>query len=141
MSFQVVQDLLVDALAAEARGPKRNGVFAVWLFARVAEGLLPPHAVVARTHRRRLDALERRVSSLSVPVPLRRALKAGFALLAEGTPDAGAVALGQLVAPARETLGSAVADALGQAMRLARSAIKEQRQHERTPAHRTRVAH
>ncbi len=127
MSFDIVQDVLVAALAAEARGPKRNGAFAVWLFARVAEGLLPPHAVAARTHRRRLDALERRVSSLSVPQPLRRALKAGFALLAEGTPDAGAVALEQLVTPARDTLGLQVADALEQAPGSARSAIKEQR--------------
>jgi hypothetical protein len=111
---------LVTALAAEARGPRRNGIFAVWLFARVAEGILPPDPLSPKAHRGRVDALQRRLSSIAVPAPLRRALAGSLRLVSEGTPQAAATALAQLVAPAAETLGAVAGDALAQAAARAR---------------------
>ncbi|HEX9727140.1 MAG TPA: hypothetical protein VGA37_01385 [Gemmatimonadales bacterium] len=121
------EDRLVDALAREARGPRRNGIYAMWLFTRVARGLVGPHPVSARAHRRRLELLQHRLSSLSVPPPLRRALTAGIKRVADGTPQAAAIALQQLTAPARETVGAAVAEAIGAA---AREALAGARQRE-----------
>lgn len=112
---------LVTALASEARGPRRNGLFAVWLVARAAEAVLPPDPVSARQHRRRVDLLQRRLSSVSVPLPLRRALPAALRLVAEGTPEAAALALHQLVAPVRESVGGPAADALAAAAARART--------------------
>jgi hypothetical protein len=41
------------ALAAEAaRGPRRDGLYALWLTLRAAEALLPPHPVSLKNHRR-----------------------------------------------------------------------------------------
>lgn len=111
---------LVAALAAEARGPRRNGIFAVWLLARVAEAVLPPDPLGARSHRRRVEALQRRLSSVTLPVPLRRAMAGAMRLVAEGTPGAAALALHQLVTPAHETLGATVGETLAQAAARAR---------------------
>ncbi len=104
---------LVGALAQQERGPGRNGIFALWLFTRVAEAVLPPDLVTARAHRRRVELLQRRLSSVSMPPPLRRALAGALRLVAEGTPRGSAQALQQLVAPAGETVGAHVAAALG----------------------------
>lgn len=113
---------LEAVLVREARGPKRNGAFALWLFTRVASGLTGPDQVSPRGHRRRLHDLERRFASLSVPPPLRRALVGGVRQLDHGTPEAAAVALQQLVAPVRETLGTAAAEAVALAARRVRTA-------------------
>lgn len=113
---------LVTALAAEARGPRRNGIYAVWLFARVAEGVLPPDPLTPKSHKGRVDALQRRLSSIALPAPLRRALAGSLRLVTEGTPRSAATALSQLVTPAQETLGSAASDALAQAAVRARRA-------------------
>lgn len=121
MPLSSAEDQLIEALAAAARGPERNGIFAVWLFARVAEGLIPPVPLSGYAQRHRLKELHRRLSSLSVPPPLRRALTAAMRQIAEGTAAAAAVALHQLVAPARETIGPAVADALALAARQTRA--------------------
>ncbi|MCH7874902.1 MAG: hypothetical protein IH965_06335 [Gemmatimonadetes bacterium] len=115
------EDRLIEALAAAARGPERNGIFAVWLFARVAEGLIPPVSLSECAQRHRLEKLHRRLSSLAVPPPLRRALTAAMRQIADGTAGAAAIALHQLVAPARETIGPEVADALALAARQARA--------------------
>jgi hypothetical protein len=111
---------LIAALAAEARGPRRNGLFALWLLSRTAEALLPPDPVSARGHRRRVDFLERRLASLSVPAPLRRVIPAALRHVAAGTPQDAALALHQLVAPARETVGERAAAVLGAAAARAR---------------------
>jgi hypothetical protein len=73
-----------------------------------------------RAHRRRVSALEQRLSSLALPPPLRRALAAAVAELL--APDAAgpARALSQLVAPTRETAGAEAADALAAAAKAAR---------------------
>jgi hypothetical protein len=108
-------------LPGVARGPRRDGVYALWLTVRVALdfSLSPP--LPERAARRRVVALERRLASLTLPAPLRRALSATVAEMRNADPVATAVALAQLVAPARETLGSDAGDAIAQAARVART--------------------
>ena len=120
----IPEDSLVDALATEARGPRRNGIFAVWLFVRVATGVVGPHPLSPRAHQRRLEALKRRLSSLSVPAALRRALIGAIGQAAECTTEDVALALRLLVTPVQETLGPAVAAAVQQAAREAESSTR-----------------
>jgi hypothetical protein len=124
VSEQIVAaaDRLLETLAASARGPKRNGVFALWMFLRACDGMLPPQSLSSRAHRRRVQGLERRLSSLSLPAPLRRALAAGVRELGDGSAASAGIALRQLVAPVRETLGTEVAEVIGTAGQVAREA-------------------
>lgn len=109
------------ALVEEAeRGPTRDGLFAVWLTLRAAQGVLPPQPLTLRNHRRRLAALETRLSTLALPTPLRRALLAARQHLEPGTPTAAALVLTELVTPAREVLGKAAGAAITVAARQAR---------------------
>ena len=104
---------LVGLIAGESRrGPRRDGLYAVWLVVRTAEGLLPPAPVSRKNHQRRLQALEVRLVSLALPAPLKRALVAARTHLAPGTAEAAAVVLSQLVAPVREVLGAEAAGAI-----------------------------
>lgn len=103
---------LVGLVTEAERGPRRDGLYALWLVLRVAQSLLPPSPVSLKNHRRRLQALEARLGGLALPAPLKRALLSARAHLEPGTPDAAALALGQLVAPAREVLGKDAADAV-----------------------------
>jgi hypothetical protein len=113
---------LVGLVAEAERGPKRDGLYALWLVLRVAESLLPPHPVTLKNHRRRLQALEARLGGLALPAPLKRALSAARAQLEPGTAAAAALALSQLVAPAREVLGAEAAEAVQAATAGARHA-------------------
>jgi len=113
---------LVELVAEAERGPTRDGLYAVWLVLRVAESLLPPQPVSIKNHRRRLQALEARLGGLALPAPLKRALAAARAHLEPGTAAAAAIALGQLVAPAREVLGAEAANAVQAAAAGARTA-------------------
>ncbi|HEV8195617.1 MAG TPA: hypothetical protein VGP87_03170 [Gemmatimonadales bacterium] len=110
---------LIKLMGDTPRGPRREGVFALWLTLRVAEDLLlwPPQP--ERGVKRRVIALDRRLSSLSIPAPLRRALVAALAELNEPRREKAGPVLQLLVAPAREVLGSEVADVLGRAARQA----------------------
>lgn len=118
---------LLQALPLTARGPRREGIFALWLTVRVAQDLLMEVPPADRAHRRRLQALEHRLSSLTVPPPLRRALVAALQQLKDGRPEAAAQVLSQLVAPARETGGGEAGEALAQAARAARAAVRAER--------------
>jgi hypothetical protein len=113
---------LIDLLPRTARGPRREGLFALWLTLRVAEDLLadPP---AERAHRRRLAALEQRLSSLTIPPPLRRALVAALAQIREPRAEAAAHALAQLVAPARESTGADAGEVVTRAARRARAVV------------------
>jgi hypothetical protein len=115
---------LVTALERAARGPRREGLFAVWLVTRVALdlGAVPP--LPARGQERRLEALAHRLSTLTVPPPLRRALTAALATLRELTPEAAAIALHQLTVPVRESLGGEAGDAVAAAARAARAGAR-----------------
>jgi hypothetical protein len=117
-----IEQQLVAALSAEARGPRRNGIYAVWLLTRVAEGMLPPDPLSPRAHQRRLDALQRRLTSVALPAPLRRAVAGAIRLAADGSPRNAAVALHQLVAPVQETLGADLGEMMAQAVARARRA-------------------
>ena len=114
------ENKLITLIAESARGPQREGLFALWLMVRAAESLLPTAPISAKNHRRRLQALETRIGSLALPAPLKRALAAARQHLETATPDAAALALSQLTAPAREVLGSEAADAVTVAARTAR---------------------
>ncbi len=111
---------LLELLPRTARGPKRDGIFALWLTLRVARDLRRGSPALERAHRRRVGALEQRLSSLALPPPLRRALAAAVADLIEPDATRAARALSQLVAPARETAGAEAADAVALAARAAR---------------------
>jgi hypothetical protein len=124
-----VEERLLEALADSARGPRRNGVFALWMVVRTCSGVLPPDALSPRVHRKRLQALEQRLASLSVPAPLKRALSSAVRELADRSGVAAGMALQRLVAPARETLGSEVGEVIGVAASIAKEAS-----HDHTPA-------
>lgn len=114
---------LLELLPRTARGPRRDGVFALWLTLRVARDVRNGSTVLERAHRRRVDALEQRLSSLAVPPPLRRALAAAVAELVHPDPLRAARALTQLIAPARETAGPDAAEAIALAARSARQGV------------------
>jgi len=113
------EERLVSLVAESPRGPKRDGLYALWLVLRAAEGCLPPTPVSRRNHKRRLQALETRLGGLALPAPLRRAFTAARQHLEPGTATAAEVALSQLIAPAREVLGQEAAEAVTAAARAA----------------------
>jgi hypothetical protein len=115
---------LLGQLPGTARGPRREGVFALLLTVRIAQDLLLDPPPSERAHRRRLEALARRLSSLTMPAPLRRALATAIDQLDDATPAAAAQVLSQLVAPAREAGGPEIGEATAQAARSARAALR-----------------
>ena len=123
----VAEDKLIESLASASRGAARNGTYALWLFVRTCGGLLPPDQLSDRNQRGRLAGLERRLRALALPSPLRRALNGGIRELAEGTVPAAAIALQQLVAPAREVVGADAGEAVALAARTAREVSRETR--------------
>jgi hypothetical protein len=106
------------ALAESARGPDRDGIFALWLVVRAALGCAPPLTPPARNAERLRD-LGVRIRSLNAPAPLRRALTAATSDLASPKSTA-AVILSHLVAPTSECLSRKLADAVSAAARAAR---------------------
>ena len=121
------EDRLIESLAATRPGLRQNGTYALWLFVRACAGLLPPDALSDGSHDRRVQELERRLTALPLPPALRRALAGGLRDLIEGSAGAPALALHQLVAPAREVVGPDVGDALAFAARTAREATRAAR--------------
>jgi hypothetical protein len=115
---------LLDLLPQTGRGPKRGGIFALWLTVRVAQDLLADSPWPERTHRRRVQALERRLSSLTMPPPLRRALAAAVAQLREARRESVPQVLSHLVAPAKENGGTEAGEALARAAKEARLALR-----------------
>jgi hypothetical protein len=115
---------LLSLLPQIGRGPKRGGIFALWLTIRVAQDLLLDPPPPERAQRRRVQALERRLSSLTMPPPLRRALSAATSQLRDVRPETAAQVLSQLVAPARETGGAEAGEAVALAARLARQVVR-----------------
>jgi len=108
------------ALAESARGPDRDGVFALWLVVRAALGAAQPAALPGH-EADRLRALIARLKSLSAPTPLKRALGAAAQDLAAEHGAGPAVVLSHLVAPTADCLGRRLADAVAAAARAARS--------------------
>jgi hypothetical protein len=117
---------LLALLPTTVRGPRREGIFALWLTLRVAQDQVR-EAPVERAHRRRLQALEHRLSSLTMPPPLRRALAAAISQLRDARSETAVQVLSQLVAPAREAGGTEAGDALAHAARAARAHLRAER--------------
>ena len=125
--LSTAQDRLLADMADTARGPKRNGLFALWLFVRQCEGGLPPAPLSDAAQAMRLDGLERRLASLSLPAPLRRAFPGSVRELKTTNRNRVAVALRQLAAPAREALGAVAGDTILSAARASRRALRDHR--------------
>lgn len=115
---------LLDLLPQTGRGPKRGGIFALWLTVRVTQDLLLDPPIQERAQRRRVQALERRLSSLTMPPPLRRALVAAVAQLRDPKREIVPQVLSQLVAPARETGGPEAGEAVARAAKDARQVLR-----------------
>lgn len=115
---------LIRLMEAMPRGPRREGLFALWLVLRVAEDLLLTPPPPDRGMRRRVAALEHRLSSLSFPATLRRAMVSALAELKEPGRDRVVPLLLLLVAPVREALGPEAGEIVARAAR--------------SPAHRAR---
>lgn len=117
---------LVRLMGEMPRGPRREGLFALWLTVRVAEDLVQSPPQPERAVKRRVAALEQRLSSLSLPAPLRRALPSALVELRDPRRDQAAMVLQQLVAPAREALGAEAAEALSRAARSAAQRLRDE---------------
>jgi hypothetical protein len=117
---------LLALLPQTVRGPRREGIFALWLTLRVAQDQVR-EAPAERAHRRRLQALEHRLSSLTMPPPLRRALATAISQLRDARSETAVQVLSQLVAPAREAGGAEAGDALAHAARAARAHLRAER--------------
>jgi hypothetical protein len=116
---------LVKLMGEMPRGPRREGLFALWLTLRITEDLLLVPPQPERAVKRRVAALEQRLSSLSLPAPLRRALGSALSALGEPEREDAALVLQQLVAPAREVLGTEAAEAVARAARSAGQRVRE----------------
>ena len=111
---------LVRLLARTARGPKREGIYALWLTVRVTLDLMATPPGADRALRRRVLALEHRLATLTLPPQLRRALAAALLQLKNPRPDTAADVLAQLAAPARDGAGSEAGDVLATAAKATR---------------------
>jgi hypothetical protein len=125
--FVPAENQLIDCLQVTARGPRQNGIFALWLLVRTCDDALPPAPLSGRANRRRLDAMVKRWSSLSLQPAFRKALTRSVAELTPGTDRGVVVALQNLVEPAREYLGQEAAIALALAVRSAKKTLRQQR--------------
>ena len=118
---------LVRLLARTSRGPRREGIFALWLTVRVTQDLIATPPVAERAHRKRVLALEHRLATLTLPPQLRRALTAALLQLKNPRVETAADVLSQLAAPARDGAGAETGDVIAAAARAAREKIKAQR--------------
>ena len=118
-ALPAVDEAFAGALAESARGPDREGMFALWLVVRAALGAAAAEADPAR-QAERLAAVGTRLRTLAAPAPLRRALTAATADLRHRRPGS-AVVLSHLVAPTAECLDRRLADAVAAASRAARA--------------------
>jgi hypothetical protein len=107
---------LLGLLRDSDRGPRREGLLALWLVLRIAEDLAEGD-LPERGHRRRVTALERRLTSLTLAPPVRRGLQAALGEFKRAAPDAAPLALLSLVAPARDGIGADAAETLTRAAR------------------------
>lgn len=108
---------LVHLMDRTPRGPRREGLFALWLLLRVLEDLLKFPTTNERLTRRRIASLGQRLTSLVLPATLRRALLAAVAGLDDLTRERATLALQQLVGPTRDALGPEAAEAIQRAGR------------------------
>ena len=113
-----VSKTLVELMAGAPRGPRREGLFALWLTTRLIEDLEPP--TVERTVRRRVALLEKRLSSLGLSQAMRKGIATTLGLLKEAVRPNPASLLSQLAAPTRDGVGPDAAEILNRAARALR---------------------
>ncbi len=118
-ALAAADDAFAKALADSARGPQRDGVFALWLVVRAALTAAPPAPAPARRGDH-LRALAARLRSLNAPALLKRSVAAAIADLGAPRGPTAAAVLAQLAAPAAESLGRGAADAVQAVARAAR---------------------
>ena len=117
---------LARSLSLSARGPRRNALYALWLFVRACSGCSSEGQLSQRTHRRRLTALEKRLTSVSIPPQLRRTLAEGMERLQEANPGNCHEVLQELAIPVGEALGKDCAELISEgARKLARDVTPE----------------
>ncbi|UCG87228.1 MAG: hypothetical protein JSW71_01390 [Gemmatimonadota bacterium] len=121
------QNQLIDCLQVTARGPRQSGIFALWLLLRTCDDALPPMTLSGRATKRRIDAMVKRWSSLSMQPAIKRALARSAAELALGTDSGIVAALQNLEGPTREYLGQDAANAVTLAVRSAKRALRLER--------------
>ncbi len=120
-AIRAQQVSLLEAMRRLQRGPRREGVFALWLVTRLACDIATGDPESAKANRKRVGLLERRLAPLAVPRPLARGLATSLIHLAECTPDGARLALAQLSAPARDAIGPEAAEPIDQVVRCLRS--------------------
>lgn len=108
---------LLELMATAPRGPRRDGLFALWLVLHVAEDLHLAFGAAERPYRRRVGLLEQRISSLALPAALKRDL----ARVIEGLKTSAAAPAGPLLAglvgATRDGVGPDAADLVQKAAR------------------------
>jgi hypothetical protein len=120
---------LVRLLAGTARGPRREGLFALWLTVRVTQDLQLVPPPIERSHKRRVAALEHRLATLTLPPQLRRALIAALIQLKNPKPDTAADVLSLLTAPVRDGVGADAGDVIAAAGKAAKAKTPHPRPH------------
>ncbi len=113
-----VSRTLIDLMASAPRGPRREGLFALWLTTRLIEDLGHPSA--DRIMRRRVALLEKRLSSLGLSQTMKKGLSTTLRLLKEAVRPDPATLLSQLAAPAKDGVGPDAAEILNRAARALR---------------------
>ena len=116
-ALQDVSRELINQLEYSERGPQRNGIFALWLLVNTCAGIIGDHPVQEKNHRKRVAALRKRLSSLSLPPQFRKAIAAALHDLNHDSPRASLV-LGQLATPVRDSLGGVCAGLTEQAAKI-----------------------
>ena len=116
-AFTPTARALVALMAEAPRGPRRDGLFALWLTVRVIEDLPHQGVQVDRAFRRRVTLLDQRLSSLALPPPLRRGLTGALSRLREASRSEAGQLLSLLAGPARDGIGPEASDLLHKAGR------------------------
>ncbi len=111
---------LIELMTAAPRGPRRDGLFALWLVVHVAEDLGSATGATERPYRRRVGLLEQRISSLALPLPLKRGLARVIDQLKTVPAGPAGPLLAGLVGPVRETVGVDAADLIQKAAKALR---------------------
>lgn len=101
---------LIELMAVAPRGPRRDGLFALWLVVHVAEDLQSAAGTFERSYRRRVGLLEQRISSLALPPALRRGLSRTIEALKTAPAGPAGPLLSGLVGAVRDGVGPDAAD-------------------------------
>jgi hypothetical protein len=96
---------LCEMFANAAHGPRRNGLFAVWLILRVSGDAIAESGLSERARRRRSEALARRLASLNLPDALRSSVRETAELTTLQSLNVVPDALRDLIPTVRDTLG------------------------------------